>query len=84
MSAHGHQIHEQVQELLGFFKFDHLPEHLQMISKPFHDLAHASVARVVAGGEGYGLSWEFVAGLRDLVRAKDCFVRAALLKPKDT
>lgn len=30
-------------KLLQFFDYEHLPLHLQMVSKPFHDLAHAIV-----------------------------------------
>ncbi len=84
MTAHAHLIHEQVEELLGFFKFDHLPPMLKAISKPFHDLAHEQVRVTDSGGAGYGRSWELVEGLRNLLLAKDCFVRAALLKPKET
>lgn len=29
--------------LLQFFEYAHLPPHLQAVSKPFHDLAHAIV-----------------------------------------
>ena len=61
-----------VAHVLQFFKFDHLPPHLQAVSKPFHDLAHAMV-------EG-PTNQETTVGLRKLLEAKDCFVRALLVK----
>ena len=57
--------------ILKFFAYQHLPEKLQAVSKPFHDLAYAMVATTAAGAEQS-------AGLRKLLEAKDCFVRAAL------
>lgn len=33
---------EQIEAL---FRYTHLPEHLQEISKPFHDMAHDIVAQ---------------------------------------
>lgn len=32
------QIHPAVADLLRYFEFDHLPPHLQDISRPFHNL----------------------------------------------
>lgn len=57
-------------EILKFFKYQHLPEHLQAVSEPFCILAHEMDERFI--GE------EKQAGLRKLLEAKDCFVRAAL------
>lgn len=58
--------------ILQFFTYAHLPAHLQAISKPFADVAHAmATARE-------GTDAETAAGLRKLLEAKDCFVRAAL------
>lgn len=57
--------------ILKYFKFDHLPEHLQEVSKDFSELAHQMVVR---GGEGA----EVMAGLRKLLEAKDCAVRAII------
>lgn len=59
--------------ILRFFKYDHLPEHLQAKSKPFSDLAH-EMARALP----YFQVSEVTAGLRKLLEAKDCFVRANL------
>lgn len=61
-----------ISHVLQFFKFDHLPPHLQAVSKPFHDLAH----ELVKGATNQ----ETTVGLRKLLEAKDCFVRALLVK----
>jgi hypothetical protein len=57
--------------LLKFFAYAHLPEHLQAVSKPVGELADAMVTELADGPE-------LTAGLRKLLEAKDCFVRAAL------
>lgn len=59
--------------LLQFFKYEHLPAHLQVISKPFCDLANQIVEELPSNPERS-------AGLRKLIEAKDCIVRAALFK----
>ncbi|MEZ0089951.1 hypothetical protein [Streptacidiphilus sp. EB129] len=53
------------------FTYAHLPTHLQDVSKHCHDLA-AEMITVLPDGP------ELTAGLRKLLEAKDCFVRAAL------
>lgn len=58
-------------EILKYFKFDHLPEHLQPVSKAAADLAFEMQRTLPAGPEKS-------AGLRKLLEAKDCFVRANL------
>ena len=57
--------------MLPHFRYEHLPERLQKISKPFHDLAQQIVNE--AGGNDPA---EITAGLRKLLEAKDCVVRA--------
>lgn len=57
---------------LKFFHYAHLPPHLRAISKPFHDLAVDLASREGVDGR------ETAAGLRKLLEAKDCFVRAQL------
>lgn len=57
--------------ILRYFKYDHLPAHLQAISKPFCDMAQS-----IADGETSGP--ETTTGLRKLLEAKDCIVRAHL------
>jgi hypothetical protein len=59
--------------MLQFFAYEHLPPHLQEISKPFGELAHQIVVNLPANAER-------TAGLRKLLEAKDCIVRAKLYK----
>lgn len=61
------------ESLLQFFKFDHLPEHLQKVSGPFGALALLIVAEVPQNPER-------TVALRKLLEAKDCAVRAVLFK----
>lgn len=44
------EIHPAVARLLESFRYDHLPEHLQEVSKPFHDLAQ-QLAETLTGPE---------------------------------
>lgn len=53
------------------FNYGHLPENLQPVSKQMHELAHWMDVRLPD-------SPEKDVGLRKLLEAKDCFVRAAL------
>ena len=57
--------------ILTYFKYDHLPPALQVVSKPFGDLAF-DVSRTLP------TSAETTTCLRKLLEAKDCAVRAAL------
>lgn len=59
--------------MMQFFDYDHLPDHLQEISKPFGELAKKMVEILPPNPER-------TAGLRKLVEAKDCLVRARLYK----
>jgi hypothetical protein len=67
--------HPDTRHLAQFFTFEHLPEHLQAVSRPCAELADQMIATLPDGPE-------LTAGLRDLLRAKDCFVRAAI-PPKE-
>lgn len=69
--------HPATEHLLQYFTSDHLPEHLARIARPCADLAD-EVTRWLPDGP------ELSAGLRKLLEAKDCFVRAALDTPKET
>lgn len=60
--------------ILKYFDYDHLPEHLQEPSKLFFQLAYQAVGFSHQSTE-YA---EIAAGLRHLLEAKDCFVRANL------
>jgi hypothetical protein len=62
--------------LLRYFDTDHLPAHLAAVSVPFRTLAHELVARLPQIPER-------TAGLRKLLEAKDCAVRAALDIPAE-
>lgn len=64
------QPHPSTQAILRFFEFDHLPPALQEVSQPFHALAHDMAARLDGA--------ELTVGLRKLLEAKDCMVRATL------
>jgi len=61
--------------LLKYFEFDHLPPHLQRISRPFKKLAYFLSDNIYAGNAG---NEETNMALRKLLEAKDCAVRAAL------
>ena len=56
---------------MKFFDYEHLPEKLQQTSKPLCDLARSM-------NETLPDCAEKSAGLRKLLEAKDCFVRARL------
>lgn len=59
--------------LLQFFAYDHLPKHLQEVSAPFAQLAMKMVADLPDNPER-------AMGLRKLLEAKDCAVRALILE----
>jgi hypothetical protein len=58
---------------LQFFAYEHLPSFLQEVSKHFSDLAHRMT-------DTLPMNAELSAGLRKLLEAKDCAVRAVLFK----
>lgn len=64
-------MHPSTLALLRYFEYAHLPPELQAISQPLHDLAWQMAERLPACAE-------LTVGLRKLLEAKDCFVRAAL------
>ena len=59
--------------MMQFFAYEHLPTHLQAVSKPFGELAKQIVETLPQNAER-------TAGLRKLLEAKDCAVRALLYK----
>jgi hypothetical protein len=63
--------HPATQQIARFFAYAHLPEPLQEISRRCEWLADAMIGDLPDGPE-------LTAGLRKLLEAKDCFVRAAL------
>lgn len=60
-----------MKKTIDFFAYAHLPENLQEVSKPIGELAKKMDETVPDGPEKS-------AGLRKLLEAKDCFVRARL------
>ena len=55
--------------IMKFFEYSHLPPHLQEVSKEICEAAKKMELTLPAGEEKS-------AGLRKLLEAKDCFVRA--------
>lgn len=68
---HGKPV--QSEHIVQFFKYDHLPAPLQAISKPFHDIAIGLMMNLPANPER-------TVGLRKLLEAKDCAIRAAIAR----
>lgn len=64
-------LHPETAHLARYFEYTHLPERLQAVSRPCSELAGSMIADLPDGPE-------LTAGLRKLLEAKDCFVRAAL------
>lgn len=70
-------MHPSMENILRGFKYEHLkPGDIQDTSKLFASLANYLVKELPS-------SPEVVAGLRKLVEAKDCFVRAAVFAIED-
>lgn len=65
------KMHPAIQHVLKFFAYDHLPEKLQAVSKPFSELANTVANRAPD-------NQETTIALRKLLEAKDAAVRAAL------
>jgi len=57
--------------IMKYFEYAHLPVHLQLVSKPIGELAAQMDSQLPQCAETS-------AGLRKLLEAKDCLVRAAL------
>jgi len=66
----------QLDPILQYFEYSHLPAHLQDVSKIFGDAAAAVVNRVPR-------SPERTVALRKLLEGKDAAVRAALPAPAE-
>lgn len=64
------------KNLMRFFEYQHLPVRLQEVSRPCRALAH-KLAEMVSEDV-------LAAGLRKLLEAKDCFVRARLDGPRSS
>lgn len=64
-------MHPATAAILQYFRYEHLRQPLQGISRSCGELAREMAADLPPGPE-------VTAGLRKLLEAKDCFVRAAL------
>lgn len=64
-------LHPSTVNLLRWFDSEHLPEHLRVVVRPIHQLALDTALALPDGPEKS-------AGLRKLLEAKDCLVRAAI------
>lgn len=63
---------DEKERLLKWFEFEHLPEHLKVVSAKFFELACSLCAMVEPGPER-------TVALRKLLEAKDAAVRATVL-----
>ena len=61
------------EHILQFFAHEHLPPHLQEVSRPFSNLAHELVCELPRNPER-------TVALRKLLESKDAAVRAAIAK----
>ena len=61
------------EHIMQFFTFTHLPEHLQVVSKPFWEMADMIQQNIPSNPERD-------VALRKLLEAKDAAVRAAVAK----
>jgi hypothetical protein len=64
---------EDIEPIIQFFRYEHLPEHLQAISAPFSLLAISLIDALPRNPER-------TVALRKLLEAKDAAVRAKLFK----
>ena len=68
-------MHPATKDLLRYFEYEQLPEHLQAVSKPFGQLARRMAKNLPESPQTTTCIWR-------LLEAKDCAVRAAL-PPKE-
>ena len=68
--------HPSVSAVTQYFKSDHLPDHLQEIAGPCEALVEYMLKELPD-------SPELTVGLRKLLEAKDCFVRARVSAVND-
>jgi hypothetical protein len=68
---------QQQEHIMQFFSYSHLPEHLQVVSRPFAELAEQLVTNLSRNPER-------TVALRKLLEAKDAAVRATLAKEGGT
>jgi hypothetical protein len=68
----GKAMHPAVTDILRHFSWSHLPPHLAEISRPICELAYDMASKLDGA--------ELTAGLRKLLEAKDCLVRARVIE----
>jgi hypothetical protein len=68
-------MHPATEFVMQFFAYEHLPEHLQPVSRPFGKLAQLL-------SEGLPDNQEKTVALRKLLEAKDAAVRAVVAAPE--
>jgi hypothetical protein len=61
----------ETSPIMKYFAYAHLPERLQSVSRPIGELAKKMDEELPPGAEK-------AAGLRKLLEAKDCLVRALI------
>ncbi len=64
---------KEIEHIMQFFAFAHLPERMQKVSKPFGELARMVVDTIPQNPES-------LVALRKLLEAKDAAVRAFIAK----
>lgn len=71
---------EGIFPILKYFKYDHLPEHLQETSKMFSDLAYQIANDSIDSGTDLQRpsGAEVTTALRKVLEAKDCTVRSRI------
>ena len=62
-----------LEPIMQYFEFEHLPAHLQEVSKPFGELARTLVDKLPRNPER-------TVALRKLLESKDAAVRAKLAR----
>lgn len=67
---HANDRHPATKQIARYFDFDHLKTPLREVSRDCAELAGAMIDQLPDGSE-------LTTGLRKLLEAKDCFVRAA-------
>lgn len=70
-ACHEVVLHPSIEHFVRQFRYAHLPEAQRRISQPFGELANAMMYSMELAGP------EQAAGLRKLLEAKDCAVRAS-------
>jgi hypothetical protein len=69
-------MNPEIEHVLQFFEFGHLPDRLANVSRPFCELAHLMANHLPD-------SPEVIVFLRKLLESKDAAVRAELLRSAD-